>query len=114
RTLSPAPDAGTSTANGESTFRHSGPATSLQFTSDGTGGGLGPTQRQVGAFEVAPLPTTFLRTQCRDCDGVVLDVTDTLLDGTTPYTPSGEVGVCHPPEGVPCASTVTTLRLCDL
>ncbi|MEU4406196.1 hypothetical protein AB0F88_16870 [Streptosporangium sp. NPDC023963] len=45
--------------------------------------------------------TPFLRTVCRDCDGVTTTVTDTALDGTTPYTVLGEVGVCQPPAEVP-------------
>ncbi|WP_329368719.1 hypothetical protein OG896_24530 [Streptomyces sp. NBC_00669] len=66
-----------------------------------------------GAVDVS-LGGEFLRTVCRDCDGAVISTTDTALDGTTPYTPTGEVGVCHPPEVEPCASTVQILRLCDL
>lgn len=63
---------------------------------------------------VETTPTTFLRTVCRDCDTDAVETTDTLLDGSTPYTPTGLVGVCLPETGEPCASTVTTLRLCDL
>ncbi|MFE4329623.1 hypothetical protein ACFRQM_09225 [Streptomyces sp. NPDC056831] len=66
-----------------------------------------------GAVDVS-LGGQFLRTVCRDCSGNPTTVTDTLLDGLTPYTPAGTVGVCHPPEAEPCASTVSTLRLCDL
>ncbi|MFJ7489684.1 hypothetical protein ACIQZB_00235 [Streptomyces sp. NPDC097727] len=113
RTLSAAPGSGQANTNGESRFAHRGPVTALTFASDGTGG-LGATQRSVGAFMLAPATVPFLRTTCRDCDGLVLDTTDTLLDGATPYTPAGTVGVCHPPETEPCASTVATLRLCDL
>jgi len=37
----------------------------------------------------------FLRHLVVDCTtGVVQEQTDTLLDGTTPYTPVGEVGEC--------------------
>ncbi|MFI9591202.1 hypothetical protein [Nonomuraea sp. NPDC052265] len=66
-----------------------------------------------GAVDVS-LGGEFLRTVCRDCSGAVTSTTDTLLDGTTPYTPLGVVGVCHPAETEPCASTVQVLRLCDL
>ncbi|WP_433341729.1 hypothetical protein [Streptomyces sp. CA-253872] len=114
RTLSPAPGAGTAAENGESVFTHSGPVTSLMIASDGPAPGLAVTQRSVGAFILAPATVPFLRTTCRDCTGAVLDATDTLLDGTTPYTPVGTVGVCQPQQAEPCASTVTTLRLCDL
>ncbi|MEU8831751.1 hypothetical protein [Streptomyces sp900116325] len=67
-----------------------------------------------GAVDVS-LGGQFLRTVCRDCDGTVTTVTDTMLDGTTPYTPVGEVGVCMPATpDEPCPSTVQVLRLCDL
>ncbi|TFV33226.1 hypothetical protein E4K10_30705 [Streptomyces sp. T1317-0309] len=70
-----------------------------------------------GAVDVS-LGGQFLRTVCWDCDGTVSTVTDTALDGVTPYTPVGEVGVCEPPTPavpeVPCPSTVQVLRLCDL
>ncbi|MFJ7489685.1 hypothetical protein ACIQZB_00240 [Streptomyces sp. NPDC097727] len=39
-----------------------------------------------------PLP--FLRHLVHDCDGQVTAATDTALDGTTPYTPTGDVGEC--------------------
>ncbi|MFC8723763.1 hypothetical protein [Streptomyces bacillaris] len=113
RTLSPAPGAGPATANGQSVFTHRGPVTALTIQSDGTGG-LAATQRSVGAFLLAPATVPFLRTTCRDCTGLPLDSADTLLDGVTPYEPTGRVGVCHPPEAKPCASTVSTMRLCDL
>ncbi|MEU7093022.1 hypothetical protein [Kitasatospora aureofaciens] len=46
------------------------------------------------AGAVTVIPTgQFLRTICR-CNGATPTVTDTLLDGTTPYTPFGGVGVC--------------------
>ncbi|MFJ3274016.1 hypothetical protein [Streptomyces sp. NPDC086776] len=67
-----------------------------------------------GAVDVS-LGGQFLRTVCRDCDGTVSTVTDTALDGSTPYVPVGEVGVCEPPaQDEPCPSTVQILRLCDM
>ncbi|MFF5422105.1 hypothetical protein, partial [Streptomyces misionensis] len=96
-----------------SRFRHPGPVTELLFATDGSTG-FSATQRMVGDFLVTPATVPFLRTVCRDCDGQVLTTTDTLLDGITPYEPVGTVGVCHPPETEPCASTVDVLRLCDL
>ncbi|MFF0401739.1 hypothetical protein ACFYSJ_39455 [Streptomyces sp. NPDC005248] len=67
-----------------------------------------------GAIDVS-VGGHFLRTVCRDCDGAVSTITDTVLDGTTPYTTVGEVAVCEPPESdEPCPSTVQILRLCDL
>ncbi|MFJ3249066.1 hypothetical protein [Streptomyces sp. NPDC086782] len=37
---------------------------------------------------------SFLRTVCRDCNGAVLSITDTALDGSTPYEVAGKVGRC--------------------
>lgn len=55
----------------------------------------------------------FLRKITTDCEtGQVVSVTDTTLDGQ-PYTVEGEIGECSV-EAKPCASTVSTLRLCDL
>ncbi|MYR62699.1 hypothetical protein GTY54_43030, partial [Streptomyces sp. SID625] len=39
-------------------------------------------------------------------------VTDTALDGTTPYTPAGTVGVCQPAAPEDC-HTASTVELCD-
>jgi hypothetical protein len=59
----------------------------------------GPPVAFAGAFDFAlPAPVPFLRTTCRDCDGAVVSVTDTELDGATPYVPTGTVGVCLPLE----------------
>ncbi|PSK57984.1 hypothetical protein B0E38_01829 [Streptomyces sp. 111WW2] len=66
-----------------------------------------------GALDVS-LGGEFARTVCRDCTGEVVSSTDTLLDGTTPYTPVGLVGVCQPSpaEAEPCRDSSSTL-LCD-
>lgn len=56
-----------------------------------------------GAITVAP-GGQFLRRVCHDCDGTVTSVTDTELDGTTPYVAAGTVGVCTDP--LPCDKTV--------
>lgn len=68
---------------------------------------------EFGALDVS-LGGEFLRTLCRDCTGAVTSTTDTLLDGTTPYTPVGLVGVCQPeaPQEEPCRDSSSTL-LCD-
>ncbi|WP_411092317.1 hypothetical protein [Streptomyces sp. 049-1] len=68
-----------------------------------------------GAVDVS-LGSQFLRTVCRDCDGMVTSITDTLLDGTTPYTPVGLVGVCQPDaeEGEPVEPDTEVVQLCDL
>ncbi|MFI0827287.1 hypothetical protein ACH4Q7_22845 [Streptomyces roseolus] len=64
-----------------------------------------------GALDVS-LGGEFLRTVCRDCEGAVTSATDTLLDGSTPYAPTGLVGICAP-EPEECRNT-STLLLCDL
>lgn len=38
--------------------------------------------------------TSFLRTVCRDCTGVVISTLDTALDGTSPYAVTGTVDRC--------------------
>ncbi|MCX4550602.1 hypothetical protein [Streptomyces sp. NBC_01500] len=113
RTLSAGPAAGQVDTTAASTFSHPGPFTALSFATDGATG-LAATQRTVGDLVVTPATAPMLRTVCRDCDGAVISITDTRLDGTSAYTPTGTVGVCHQPEVEPCASTVQILRLCDL
>jgi hypothetical protein len=51
---------------------------------------------QFGGITLNPEPVSFLRTICRTCDGTVTAVTDTALNGTTPYTVLGTAGVCQP------------------
>ncbi|MTE20282.1 hypothetical protein F0L17_14420 [Streptomyces sp. TRM43335] len=101
----------TSNTAATSTFSHPG-AASLEFTAPE------PTPyntRRVGLMAVAPERVPFARTLCRDCDGQVVEVTDTGLDGTTPYTPSGTVSVCQPaPEDPEPCRDATTLMVCDL
>lgn len=74
-----------------------------------------------GSVAAGPVPVTacpggpvtqFMRHICRACNGTAT-ITDTELDGTTPYTVQGTVGVC--PVESPCASPttpVTTVGLC--
>ncbi|KQW11424.1 hypothetical protein [Streptomyces sp. Root369] len=49
--------------------------------------------QRVGAFVVDPTGQ-FLRTICRNCDGSIASVTDTALDGQTPYTVVGTAKTC--------------------
>ncbi|MFI9418087.1 hypothetical protein [Streptomyces werraensis] len=49
--------------------------------------------QRVGAFVVDPTGQ-FMRTVCRDCEGQVVSVTDTALDGQTPYTVVGTAKTC--------------------
>jgi hypothetical protein len=67
---------------------------------------------QFGALDVS-LGGQFLRTVCRDCTGATTSVTDTLLDGSTPYTPIGLVGVCPPGDDGEGCTNGTTVLLCD-
>ncbi|MEU5497973.1 hypothetical protein [Streptomyces griseofuscus] len=57
-----------------------------------------------GAVSVVP-GGPFLRQICRSCDGTAT-VTDTLLDGITPYTVAGTAGVCDSSEPRQCDTTV--------
>ncbi|MEU2264934.1 hypothetical protein ABZ568_00470 [Streptomyces olindensis] len=63
----------------------------------------------VGAFEVTP-SGQFLRTICRDCEGAATSITDTTLDGQTPYTLIGTARACQPQ---PCGGCEQQL-LCDV
>ncbi|MFF0092682.1 hypothetical protein ACFYSF_22350 [Streptomyces canus] len=56
--------------------------------------------------------TAFLRHIAYDSAGVVASVTDTALDGVTPYAPTGTVGVCTA-AAEDCRDT-NALLLCDL
>ncbi|WP_309317391.1 hypothetical protein [Streptomyces salinarius] len=113
---------GQSSAVDESVFLL-GPVTELPLIASGSStGGRGPGLIQAGFPVEAPAPgssTSFLRTVCRDCQGQVISVTDTGLDGETPYTPTGEVTTCNGSSGgggeeptEPCRDTSSTL-LCD-
>ncbi|MCF3960616.1 hypothetical protein [Streptomyces fuscigenes] len=53
--------------------------------------------------------TPFLRHVTYTADGAPDTVTDTGMDGTSTYVPSGDVGTCT---GAPCAAS-TTVELCD-
>ncbi|MDI9829691.1 hypothetical protein [Streptomyces sp. KAU_LT] len=72
---------------------------------------------EFGAVDVS-LGGQFLRTVCRDCTGVITTTTDTLLDGETPYTPLGLVGVCSTSDGgdtpgEPVERDTEVVQLCD-
>lgn len=92
-------------------FRTAGPVTSFTTAPP-------PNSRRVacgtfftywaGAVTVSP-GGPFLRHICRACDGTVSTVTDTELDGTTPYTVAGTAAVCQPPapeQPEPCCQPV--------
>ncbi|WP_433379413.1 hypothetical protein [Streptosporangium sp. CA-115845] len=60
------------------------------------------------------ISTAFLRVLTFPAGGGTPTVADTALDGVTPYTPVGTVGVCQPSpvEAEPCRDSSSTL-LCD-
>ncbi|MFI2300167.1 hypothetical protein ACH5AL_15190 [Actinacidiphila glaucinigra] len=57
-------------------------------------------------------PVPFLRRLTFPAGGGTPTVTDTALDGVTPYTAAGTVGVCSP-DAEPCRNS-SSLLLCDL
>ncbi|MFF3441761.1 hypothetical protein [Streptosporangium sp. NPDC002721] len=87
-------------------FRTAGPVTTLR-TAPAPGSRIALCGRfftyWAGALAISP-GGSFLRTICRDCDGTVTSVTDTLLDGETPYTPTGAIGACQ--NEPPCGKAV--------
>jgi hypothetical protein len=94
-------------------FRTPGPVSTL------TTRFLGPRRAISGAFRTAwvgALQVTasvqFLRRICRDCEGLVTGITDTLLDGTTAYVPPAVVGVCEPSQEQPQGADAEPLLLC--
>ncbi|MFI1956952.1 hypothetical protein ACH46L_03425 [Streptomyces althioticus] len=113
---------GQSSAVDESVFLL-GPVTELPIVPSGSDtGGRGPGLIEVGVPAEQPEPgasTAFLRTVCRSCDGVLVSVTDTGLDGETPYTPTGTVTTCSGSSGSggggqEPAPDVELVQLCDL
>ncbi|MFD8509706.1 hypothetical protein ACFV27_00970 [Streptomyces antimycoticus] len=56
----------------------------------------------------------FLRRTCRDCSGVLVSTTDTELDGTTAYTPTGTVGMCGAVEADRQRYDAEVIELCDI
>jgi hypothetical protein len=69
------------------------------------------------AYDQTGCATQFLRSVTVDCDGAVIAVTDTTMDGQ-PYTVVGEVGQCEASGGSccpeqPCGDTELA-QLCDL
>ncbi|MFE9127814.1 hypothetical protein ACFYOF_20805 [Streptomyces sp. NPDC007148] len=90
----------------------------VRFTDLTTGGGINRDLYinthtvQTSTLQLTAVP--FLRLLTFPADGGAPTVTDTGLDGTTPYTPAGTVGVCPSPaeesqEPVPCRDTSSTL-----
>ncbi|MFC7791414.1 hypothetical protein [Streptomyces cinereoruber] len=63
---------------------------------------------------VGAVSTAFVRTVCRDCAGAVISTLDTALDGSSPYSVGGTVGVCATPPAECEAAAVQAFRLCDL
>ena len=78
-----------------------------------TGGGLSCSEVSFEALTLGTMNRSFLRTICRDCDGEIVAVSDTDMDGVTPYETQGLVTVCSseasetPPEPVPSTPVQT-------
>ena len=55
----------------------------------------------------------FLRRVAFTCSGTVLDVTNVALDGVTPYTPAGTVGMCPPSPAPQTGGGILQADRCD-
>ncbi|MFD5570472.1 hypothetical protein [Streptomyces cadmiisoli] len=70
----------------------------VRFTDLSTGGAINrdlvirPLTVETEGAEVTAIP--FLRAYVYDCTGALQSTTDTTLDGSTAYTPQGDVGLC--------------------
>ncbi|PWI15961.1 hypothetical protein DI272_18675 [Streptomyces sp. Act143] len=93
----------------------------VRFTDLSTGGALNrdlvirPLTVETEGTEATATP--FLRAFTYDCTGLLLGTRDTELDGSTPYTPQGEVSVCSATAGTgttdSCAKQVIERCGCD-
>jgi hypothetical protein len=87
--------------NGTGELYWDSPPPSIAYEIFNTGGGTSCSQLSFAGVTIVPPPppppagtaTPFLRTTCRACDGTVLSVTDSTVDGA-PFTPTGQVTVC--------------------
>ncbi|MFI9591203.1 hypothetical protein [Nonomuraea sp. NPDC052265] len=89
----------------------------VRFTDLSTGGALNrdlvirPNTVQTEGVEVTA--TSFLRAYTYDCTGLLLTTTDTELDGSTAYTPQGQVGVCSGTAGTATAADSCTKQVIE-
>lgn len=89
----------------------------VRFTDLTTGGGLNrdlvirPNTVQTEDVQVTAIP--FLRAYTYDCTGLLLTTTDTELDGSTAYTPQGQVGVCSGTAGTATAADSCTKQVIE-
>lgn len=67
------------------------PPAEIIYTVGNTGGGNSCSNLEFFALTLSLMPRSFMRTICRNCNGEIVSVTDTELDGVTPYTPVGDV-----------------------
>ncbi|WP_199570531.1 hypothetical protein [Streptomyces murinus] len=108
--------------NGTGELYWDAPPASIAYEIFNTGGGTSCSRLSFAGVTIVPPPppppagtaTSFLRTVCRSCDGAVLSITDTTLDGA-PYTPAGIVAICDAGSGGETAPglDVEVLQLCD-
>ncbi|WP_158677817.1 hypothetical protein [Streptomyces sp. SPB074] len=97
-----------------STVTHPG-ATALVFRPSDSGASGRVTVHDLTVGQAAH---TFLRSVCRDAAGQVTTVTDTELDGQTPYVPTGSVVVCRTEpvcdQWADASGGMSVLPLCDI
>lgn len=101
--------------SGVSSFRIDAPTTQLMIAPVTTVAPPVGVNSQYGQITVtADVVTPFLRTLCRDVNGTVT-VSDTTLDGTTPYTVLGTTERCPAGESSQAGATLDseTVVLCD-
>lgn len=87
---------GAAAVTDESIFTLAGASTLAIASNPGGGGQRGLVRLEAALTTFTEVRTPFLRTICRTC-GAVPVITDTTMDGLTPYVPAGTVGVCDVP-----------------
>lgn len=111
-------------SNGTGEMYWDNPPATFGYRIWNTGGGISCSSLNfAGVTVLLPPPTgtprPFWRTVCRDCSGAPVSITDTDVDGTTPYSPQGEITSCatagggDTPPVEPCRDSSTVL-LCDV
>lgn len=81
-------------SNGTGQLIWDNPPETMAIQVGNTGGGISCSNVDFEALTLSTMNRPFLRTICRDCEGNIVSITDTDMDGVTPYEPVGEVTVC--------------------
>ncbi|NDK24649.1 hypothetical protein FSY75_09205 [Streptomyces sp. TR1341] len=108
-------------SNGTGELYWDTPPATIAYEIFNTGGGTSCSRLSFAGVTIVPPPppppagtaTSFLRTVCRSCDGAVLSVTDTTVDGA-PYTPTGVVTTCTTGTTGGQQSERDFVQLCDV